>query len=85
MAAPRERAKAWTERMWITLFIVLGFLFAVWAPPVMAVPLSLIASALGVLDGYVHRRLLGWQWVAAPAIYGILWIAFIVLPVFREG
>jgi hypothetical protein len=74
-----------SERAWIVTFILLGFLFALLAPWYLGLPLSLIASALGVLDGYAYRRLLGWQWVAAAAVFGGLWIAFSVVGALRGG
>jgi hypothetical protein len=63
------------ERLWIFLFIVVGFLFALLAPPVMGVPLAVASAGLGTLDAYVHRRLVGGQWLAAAAIFGVLWVA----------
>jgi hypothetical protein len=82
--SPSSR-KAWGERVWIVTFIILGFLFAVLAPWYLGLPLALIASGLGVLDGYAHRDMLGWQWVAVPAIFGTLWIVFSIVGGFRGG
>lgn len=66
------------ERLWILLFIVVGFLFAVLAPPVMGVPLAIASGVLGTLDAYVHRRLVGAQWLAAAVIFGVMWAALSV-------
>jgi hypothetical protein len=63
------------ERLWILLFIIVGFLFAVLAPPVMGVPLAVASGSLGTLDAYVHRRLVGAQWLAAAVIFGVMWVA----------
>jgi len=80
-----SRLKALTERLWIVIFIVVGFLFAVLAPWYVALPLALFSSALGVLDGYAHRGLLGWQWVVAPTVFGGLWIVFAIGGALRGG
>ncbi len=85
MAEPASRRKAFVERWWIVTFIVLGFLFAVLAPWFAALPLVLFSSGLGVLDGYAHRALLGWQWAVAPCVFGVLWLAFAIGGAVRGG
>lgn len=79
MGEPGSARRAWVERFWITIFIGLGFLFAVLAPPLLGLPLTLAAAALGILDAYAFRRLLGWQWVAAAVIFGVMWVVFVVI------
>jgi hypothetical protein len=59
--------------------------FSVLAPWYLAVPLVLFSSGLGVLDGLVHRAILGRQWVAAPVIFGALSVALAVGGALRGG
>lgn len=66
------------ERLWVLLFIVLGFLFAVLAPPVAGIPLTLAATGMGILDAYVHRRLVGAPWLVAALVFGALWLTVAV-------
>jgi hypothetical protein len=60
------------ERIWISLFLVSGFLFAVLAPPWAGIPLSLAACGLSVVDAYVHRDLVGAPWLVAAVLFGVL-------------
>jgi hypothetical protein len=66
------------ERLWILLFIVVGFLFAVLAPPIAGIPLAAAAGGLGVLDAFVHRRLVGVPWLAAAVIFGTMWVVLTI-------
>jgi len=72
------RGRRLAERLWILLFIVIGFLFAVLAPPVAGIPLAAAAGGLGVLDAYVHRRLVGASWLTAAILFGVMWIVLTV-------
>lgn len=76
MAGDARRRLA--ERLWIFLFIVVGFLFAVLAPPIAGIPLAAAAGGLGVLDAYVHRRLVGASWLAAAVVFGTMWLVLTV-------
>jgi hypothetical protein len=82
---PGSRLKALVERFWIVTFIVLAFVFAVLAPWYLGLPLALFSSGLGILDGLAHRALLGRQWVAIPAIFGVLTVVLAVLAAVRGG
>jgi hypothetical protein len=66
------------ERLWIFLFIVVGFVFALLAPPLMGVPLAVASAGLGTIDAYVHRRQVGGQWLAAAVIFGVMWVSLSV-------
>jgi hypothetical protein len=72
---PGDTRRAIIERLWIILFLMAGFVFAVLGPPVMAIPLAGAAGALAVLDAYVHRQLVGGPWLVAAAVFGGLWLA----------
>jgi hypothetical protein len=61
------------------MFLVSGFLFAVLAPPWAAIPLSLSACGLSVMDAYVHRDLVGTPWLAAATIFGVLCVSLSVV------
>lgn len=84
MTGPASRRRI-VERLWIVTFIVLGFLFSILAPWYLGLPLVLVASGLGVLDGLAHRSLLGRQWVAAPTIFGTLWVVIAIGGALRGG
>jgi hypothetical protein len=73
-----ETRRRIAERLWILLFIVIGFLFAVLAPPIAGIPLAAAAGGLGVLDAFVHRRLVGAPWLVAAVVFGMMWLALTV-------
>ena len=85
MTRPGSPVRAFVERLWIVTFIALAFVFAVFAPWWLALPLAAFSGALGVLDGLAHRALLGRQWVVAPLILGTLSVALAVAAAARGG
>jgi hypothetical protein len=76
---PSATRRRFTERAWISMFLVSAFLFAVLAPPWAGIPLSLAAGGLGALDAFVHRGLVGAAWLTAAITFGLLCVVLAVV------